>query len=159
VTGLVESNSGGFKFPDGTTQSTASFGTLNGLTPGKGLIGGGKSGNVTLSVDQGVVALQTDLAKEVTNRQDAESTLQTGINVRVNKSGDTMSGKLNLPTDGLTAGNNQLVLSGGKVGIGTGGPTAGLTISGNSWTTEVLELISRILQATVVSGSRLEYRA
>src|SRR6185369_8474709 len=45
---------------------------------------------------------------------------------------DTMSGKLNLPTDGLAAGNNQLVLSGGKVGIGTGSPTAGLTISGNS---------------------------
>ena len=36
----------------------------------------------------------------------------------VAKVGDTMTGTLNLPADGLTVGNSQLVASGGKVGIG-----------------------------------------
>jgi len=35
------------------------------------------------------------------------------------KAGDTMTGRLNLPVNGLVAGTGQLVLSGGKVGIGT----------------------------------------
>ena len=36
----------------------------------------------------------------------------------VSKAGDTMTGVLNLPTDGLTVGSSQLVASGGKVGVG-----------------------------------------
>ncbi|HTC93474.1 MAG TPA: hypothetical protein VK699_08485 [Terriglobales bacterium] len=48
----------------------------------------------------------------------------------VRKSGDTMTGALNLPTNGLVAGSNQLVLSGGKVGIGTNGPNAELQVIG-----------------------------
>jgi len=36
--------------------------------------------------------------------------------------GDTMTGTLNLPMDGLVAGTDQLVLSGGSVGIGTASP-------------------------------------
>ena len=42
----------------------------------------------------------------------------------VAKSGDTMTGTLNLPSNGLVAGGNQLVLSGGNVGIGTATPEA-----------------------------------
>ena len=45
----------------------------------------------------------------------------------VSKSGDTMSGSLNLPSNGLVAGTNQLVLSGGNVGIGTTTPTNALS--------------------------------
>jgi len=37
--------------------------------------------------------------------------------------GSTMTGVLNLPANGLVAGTNQLVLSGGNVGIGTTSPT------------------------------------
>jgi hypothetical protein len=66
VAGTIESTSGGFKFPDGTVQTTA----------------GGSS------------------------------------NAYVQKTGDTMSGTLNLPANGLVAGTNQLVLSNGNVGIG-----------------------------------------
>src|SRR6266542_6456957 len=39
------------------------------------------------------------------------------------KSGDTMTGPLNLPANGLVVGNAQLVVSGGNVGIGTPSPT------------------------------------
>ncbi|UCH90120.1 MAG: hypothetical protein JSV49_05635 [Thermoplasmata archaeon] len=46
----------------------------------------------------------------------------------VEKSGDTMTGTLNLPSNGLVAGTNQLVLSGGYVGIGTSSPGAMLDV-------------------------------
>jgi hypothetical protein len=44
----------------------------------------------------------------------------------VAKAGDTMTGTLNLPANGLVAGTSQLVLSGGNVGIGT--TTTGATL-------------------------------
>ena len=46
------------------------------------------------------------------------------------KAGDTMSGSLTLPANGLVAGTNQLVLSGGNVGIGTTAPTKALDVAG-----------------------------
>lgn len=48
----------------------------------------------------------------------------------VQKTGDTMSGALTLPSDGLSVGGTQLVLSGGKVGIGTLTPTEKLEVLG-----------------------------
>ena len=50
---------------------------------------------------------------------------------KVSKSGDTMTGSLNLPANGLVAGTNQLVLVGGNVGIGTTGPTSALDVRGD----------------------------
>lgn len=50
----------------------------------------------------------------------------------VAKTGDTMSGALNLPANGLVVGTNQLVASGGNVGIGTTGPLATLHLNNNS---------------------------
>ncbi|HZR27785.1 MAG TPA: hypothetical protein VFA71_03315 [Terriglobales bacterium] len=46
------------------------------------------------------------------------------------KAGDTMTGTLTLPGNGLVAGGSQLVLSGGKVGIGTNTPYAQLQVLG-----------------------------
>jgi hypothetical protein len=130
VAGVVETKTGGFKFPDGTTQTTAALGTISGLTSGTGLTGGGNNGNVTLNVDQGVVAFQSDLANEVSNRQTADTVLQSGLNAKIARTGDTMTGALNLPKDGLVVGNDQLVLAGGNMGLGTTSPSARLTISG-----------------------------
>jgi hypothetical protein len=48
----------------------------------------------------------------------------------VNVTGDTMTGTLNLPANGLVAGTNQLVLSGGNVGIGTTSPASKLDLEG-----------------------------
>ncbi len=47
----------------------------------------------------------------------------------VSKAGDTMTGALNLPTNGLAIGTNQLVVSGGNVGIGTTTPGATLDVA------------------------------
>jgi hypothetical protein len=44
--------------------------------------------------------------------------------------GSTMTGTLNLPANGLVAGTNQLVLSGGNVGIGTTTTLAKLDVAG-----------------------------
>ncbi len=49
----------------------------------------------------------------------------------VRKTGDSMSGPLAVPADGLQAGGNQLVLAGGNVGIGTPTPAAKLDVAGN----------------------------
>ncbi len=46
----------------------------------------------------------------------------SGSPAYVAKTGDTMTGSLNLPANGLGVGGNQLVLSAGNVGIGTTSP-------------------------------------
>jgi hypothetical protein len=53
VAGQVRSSSGGFVFPDGTTQATAANGTVTGVAAGNGLTGGGAAGSLTLNVGAG----------------------------------------------------------------------------------------------------------
>lgn len=57
------------------------------------------------------------------------SNLSTSLNNHVLKSGDTMTGALSLPANGLAVGTNQLVVSGANVGIGTAAPTSELHIA------------------------------
>jgi FtsZ-binding cell division protein ZapB len=63
-------------------------------------------------------ATQAELDAESTARAAADTTLQANINAKVSKAGDTMTGTLNLPADGLLVGTNQLSLNNNKVGIG-----------------------------------------
>src|SRR5690606_13049053 len=48
----------------------------------------------------------------------------------VSKAGDTMTGALGLPANGLTVGTNQIVTYEGNVGIGVSQPDAKLEIAG-----------------------------
>lgn len=50
----------------------------------------------------------------------------------VAKSGDTMDGVLNLPTDGLTIGTDQFTVVSGKIGIGTDAPASMIHAAGSS---------------------------
>jgi microcystin-dependent protein len=66
------------------------------------------------------------------------SSIQTQLNSKqaslgytpVNKAGDTMTGALTLPSNGLNVGTTQLVVSGGSVGVGTSSPKAQLDVNG-----------------------------
>lgn len=49
----------------------------------------------------------------------------------VNRAGDTMTGTLNLPSNGLVVGTNQLVVSGGNIGVGITTPTKKLDVAGD----------------------------
>jgi hypothetical protein len=75
----------------------------------------------------------------------------------VSKSGDTMTGTLNLPTNGLKAGTNQLVLSGGNVGIGVTNPAFKLDVAGQVNATDVSASNVKLPNGTITgtSGSPL----
>jgi hypothetical protein len=64
----------------------------------------------------------------------------SGSTVYVAKAGDTMTGALNLPANGLAIGTDQLVLSGGNVGIGTTNPSSKLDIAGTMRTISTPEV-------------------
>jgi hypothetical protein len=75
--GTIRSSSGGFMFPDGTTQTTAAAGgggTITGVTAGTGLTGGGTSGNVTLSINAATIP-QLGTANTFTTSQTVNGTL------------------------------------------------------------------------------------
>ncbi len=56
--------------------------------------------------------------------------MASGTDDWVNESGDTMTGALNLPSNGLTVGSNQLKANSGRIGIGTANPAQMLDVAG-----------------------------
>jgi len=92
---------------------------VNGQTfPGTGTV-------TSVSNTDGLVSVTSPTTIPVINLNTANTDARY-----VRKSGDTMTGALNLPTNGLVAGGTQLVLSGGKLGIGTNSPNAQLQVIG-----------------------------
>jgi hypothetical protein len=125
--------SGLVSFASGQTFPGA--GTITGVTAGTGLAGGGTTGTLSLAIDPTVVASQANLANGVTTAENfatsAATAAQTNAvnaaaafanNTFLPLAGGTLTGPLNLPANGLVAGSNQFVLSGGSVGVGTSTP-------------------------------------
>src|SRR5713101_1668968 len=129
----VDSSTGIISFAGGQTFPGTGSGTITNVTAGTGLSGGGGSGNVTLN-NAGVLGITAADSSVTVGGTAANPTLAVNTTTSdtryVLKAGDTMTGALNLPGNGLVAGGNQLVLSGGKVGIGTGAPNAQLQVTG-----------------------------
>lgn len=73
------------------------------------------------------------VAERVSSGSIGTNALDPSVDARfVNVTGDTMTGALWLPTDGLRAGTNQLIMHNGRVGVGTTNPTSPLTIVGGA---------------------------
>jgi YVTN family beta-propeller protein len=58
------------------------------------------------------------------------SAIKLNLSTVIAKAGGTMTGPLILPVNGLNVGSNELVVSGGNVGIGTISPASTLTVAG-----------------------------
>ncbi|HLQ51236.1 MAG TPA: hypothetical protein VK129_07035 [Terriglobales bacterium] len=140
IGGFSVDSTGLVTFKNGQTFPGTGNGTITGVTAGTGLSGGGSSGNVTLN-NAGVLGITAADSSVTLGGTAANPTLAvntaTSDTRYVLKAGDTMIGTLNLPGNGLVAGGSQLVLSGGNVGIGTGGPNAQLQVIGRGGTTGI----------------------
>jgi hypothetical protein len=99
--------------------------------------------------------MQSSINTEVAVRASADSTLQTNVNARVAKTGDTMTGTLNLPPNGLLVGGNQLTVAGGNVGIATNNPKAALEVN-NTGGPETLLINSKASSNSVKQGLTLQ---
>lgn len=121
--------------PDQAGKTTGSFLTSNGTTSSWGTLSSpppigsvtpntGAFSSATIGTLNGVLK---GTSGSVSTATSSDITTTLGY-TPVNKAGDTMTGALNLPSNGLTVGTTQLVASGGNVGIGTGSPSAKLTV-------------------------------
>lgn len=68
-------------------------------------------------------SISVDSYGRVTAGTNPTTIAEYGITDAVLKTGDTMSGALNLPVDGLVVGTTQLVATNGNIGVGTNAPT------------------------------------
>ena len=120
------------------TISTSGVGSVTSVSSGAGLAGGPITSAGTLSLASvgaaGTYAkVTTDAYGRVTSGTTlASSDITSSLGFTpINKAGDTMTGTLVLPANGLTAGTNQLVLTVANVGIGTSAPVAKLDVEGS----------------------------
>lgn len=135
--------------------SSGGGGAITAVDAGDGLTGGGDTGTVGLAVGAGAgISVGADAVSVDTAviQRRVGGDCVAGFAIRavgadgsvtcesvsdgshdaayVNVAGDTMTGALTLPANGLAAGTTQLVLSGGNVGIGTNTPLEMLEVNG-----------------------------
>ena len=111
---------------DGTNWSCGTIGgggTVTQINTALPLQGGPITSSGTISIQQATATTSGYLSSADYQRFEAK---QDALGYTpVNRAGDTMSGALNLPSNGLTVGGNQLVVTGGNViasgSIGWGG--------------------------------------
>jgi hypothetical protein len=123
VVGAVESTTGGFKFPDGTIQTTAGgLGTVTSISTGAGLTGGPITTSGTISIAAGGVVNSMLASNSVTN-----------FNIA---GGSIAPGKINGIAATLTTGNifayNQVISSTGVALTANGTGAGSIGVEGTS---------------------------
>jgi hypothetical protein len=91
VAGVIRSSTGGFKFPDGTVQTTAAGSAITSVTAGAGLTGGGSGGAVTLDIGAGTGLSVASDSVSVNYGSTAGTAVQGNTLITVS-AGDGMSG-------------------------------------------------------------------
>jgi len=134
----------GVTFADGTTQTTAAFGTITGVSAGSGLSGGGASGNVPLAVDTTVA--RTAGGNSLVGTQAITGNLVVTGNIQINGNGNGVTFADASTQTTATAGGGGSTLSGTiainlgtSIGSGTC-MTSGVTVTGA--TTNMVAVIS-----------------
>jgi YVTN family beta-propeller protein len=165
-----------FHFASGQTFPGSGSGTITGVTAGSGLTGGGASGNVSLSVDERIVAFQSDLSNGINTAEafatNAASTAQTNAQAYANSAflplaGGTLTGGLggttanfsgNLQASAATFGST---LTAGGLLTAYGG--AALPATGRSQTSgspsNPLDLIASASNGTTASSQTFRWQA
>lgn len=77
VAGVIESQSGGYRFPDASVQMTAAFGDITGVAANEGLTGGGLSGDVSVGIANGGVTLTKLAANSVDSSKIVDLSVST----------------------------------------------------------------------------------
>lgn len=83
-------------------------------------------GSVSWGDIGGTLSNQTDLNNALGAKLDSTTASSTYVEL----AGDTMTGTLNLPSNGLVVGTSQLIVSGGNVGVNKAVPTSTLDVDG-----------------------------
>ena len=136
----VENTTGGFTFADGTTQTTAYSGGAGGgvtlTSPDSSILVGGSSTAPTARLNfiltDSFYAPVSDSPNYAPAAGSPNYAPAAGSPSYVDKSGDTMTGALSLPANGLQMAGNQIVMSGGRLGYGAApSPLALFNIAGS----------------------------
>ena len=133
----------GVTFADGTTQFTAAFGTITGVSSGSGLTGGGASGSVSLAVDATVA--RTAGGNTLVGAQTITGNVAVTGNVQINGDGNGLKfADGSTQTTAATGGSSSLsgtvtITSGTTIASGTC-TTVGATVTGA--TTSMVAVIS-----------------
>lgn len=128
-------------------QAFPGTGTITGLTAGTGLTGGGSTGNVTLNVNQGIVAFQTDLSNGVTTAENFATSAASAAQTNAITAAETFSNSTFVPLAGGTMTgtlNTPAVNVSGNAAV-TGATTTGNLAIGNSGT-PITKHISMVFQ-------------
>jgi predicted heme/steroid binding protein len=146
VNGIVHSMAGGFKFPDGTTQTTAASGQgssfwaagtqTNSISYSAGNVGigtGNPGGPLNVVAGGGLNALFTATGNDGFIRVDSTVATHPYADFILAGTASTPYGEIRIG-DNITWRNLVLLNNGGSVGIGTNAPAASLHVRGGATT-------------------------